>query len=101
MATALHSRYLLTTDLTSQHVDARSQLTALETAEELGLETEPGIQDECLELYVSGTAEKIAELVERLDKAGAYVTWVTPQTDEEHELLQRRVGGLTEISEFY
>lgn len=99
MATALHSRYLLTTDLTDQHADAGKQLTALEQAQELDLGVEADIEGYCLDIQFNGPADTIARLVERCDEQAVFITQVAASTEEERELLLRRVGGLTDVAE--
>lgn len=101
MASALHSRHLLTTDLEQQAEDSAKQLAALRMAEELGLETDHDIQGECLELYIAGEAETVATLIQRLHEKGIYITWVTPESEAEQCLLTHRVFGMTEIGRVY
>jgi len=99
MASALHSRYLLSTDLEQQAEDAAKQLTACGTVGELGLRTRHGIEGQCLDLYMGGEAGTVAALVERLWERDIYITWITPETEEERVLLVDRVYGMAEIAD--
>lgn len=101
MASAIHSRFLLSTDLEDQAKDAAAQLAAFEAATELDLYTEPEIEGECLDVYFAGEAETVATLVERLYERQVYINWVTPESEEENELFGRRLFGLTEIERVY
>ena len=98
MATALHSRYLLTTNLRDQHADAEKQLTALEHARELDLGVEADIEGHCLDVQFHGPADTVARLVERCDEEAVFITQVSPSSEEERELLLRRVGDLTDVA---
>lgn len=99
MATALHSRYLLTTDLRDQHADAEKQLTALEKAEELGLGVEAEICGGSLDVQFHGPADTVSRLIERCGEQAIFITQVSPSTEEERELLLRRVGDLTDVAD--
>jgi hypothetical protein len=101
MASAIHSRYLLSTDLEDQAKDAANQLAAFEAATDLGLYTEHGIEGECLDVYFAGEAETVTTLVETLYERQVYINWVTPESEEENELFGRRLLGLTEIERVY
>lgn len=98
MATALHSRYLLTTDLKDQRADAEKQLTALEQAQELDLVVEADIEGHCLDVRFHGCADAVARLIERCDEKAVFITQVSPSSEEERELLLRRVGDLTDVA---
>lgn len=101
MATALHTRYLLTTDLRDQHADAEKQLTALEHAQELDLGVEADIEGHCLDVQFHGPADTVARLVERCDEDAVFITRVTPSTEEETGILTGRVGDITEVCGVY
>lgn len=99
MATALHSRYLLTTDLRDQHADAEKQFKALEKAEELGLVVDAEIVGGSLDVQFRGPADTVARFIERCDEQDIFITQLSPSTEEERELLLRRVGNLTDVAE--
>ena len=99
MASALHSRYLLTTDIREQHADAEKQLTALQQAEFLGLRVDAQVVHHFLDAQFHGPADTVARFVERCDEQDVFITQVSPATEEEHELLLRRVGGLTDVAD--
>lgn len=98
MASALHSRYLLTIDIRDQHADADKQLTALENAQELDLGVEADIEGHCLDVRFHGPADAIARLIERCDEEAVFFTQVSTSSEEERELLLRRVGDLTDVA---
>ena len=98
MASALHSRYLLSTDIRDQHADAEKQLTALQQAEDLDLGVDAQVVHHFLDVQFHGPADTVARLVERCDEEAVFITQVSPSTEEERELLLRRVCGLTDVA---
>ena len=99
MTSALHSRYLLSTDIRDQHADAEKQLTALQNAEELGLRADAQVVHHFLDVQFHGPADTVARLVERCDESNVFITQVSPSTEEEREILVRRVGDLTDVAD--
>lgn len=98
MASALHSRYLLSTDIRDQYADAEKQLTALQQAEDLGLGVDAQVVHHSLDVQFHGPADTVARLVERCDEVAVFITQVSPATEEEREILVRRVGDLTDVA---